>query len=140
LILETPTFEETSVWRREIEILYELQRVEGSTEEIAKKLEEMTNAWRAELAEMRRISGKGPKEKKAPVKKGKKGKQVDDDDDEGQEGEVEKPVKAVRAKVKAAPKPKAAGKKRGKAVMDEELEHGDTSGTSDLSSAEEGSS
>lgn len=140
LILETPTFEETSVWRREIEILYELQRVDGSPEEIAKKLEDMTNAWRTELAEMRRISGKGPKEKKAPVKKGKKGQQANDDQ-EGEEAEVEKPVKkAGKAKAKAAPKPKAAGKKRGKAVVDEELEHGDTSGTSDLSSAEEGSS
>ncbi|KAJ9121533.1 hypothetical protein QFC22_002151 [Naganishia vaughanmartiniae] len=140
LILETPTFEETSVWRREIEILYELQAVDGTPDEIATKLEEVTNAWRIELAEMRRISGKGPKEKKVPVKKGKKGKQAEEDDEEGQEAEVKKPGKASKAKAKAAPKPKAVGKKRGKAVIDEELEHGDTSGSSDLSSAEEGSS
>jgi AP endonuclease-1 len=130
LILETPTFEETSVWRREIEILYELQHVEGTEEDVAAKLGEMTEAWRKELAEMRRISGKGPKEKKAPAVKGKKGKKGDDEDEE------EAPVKAKgRAKPKAAAKPRAVGKKRGK-VENEELEHGSGTDTSELTEEE----
>lgn len=136
LILETPTFEETSVWRREIEILYELQSVDGTEEEIASKLAEMTDAWRKELAEMRRISGKGPKEKKAPAAKTKKGKKgaadVDGDDDE------EAPVKAApkskaKPKAAAAAKPKAVGKKKGKvAPEEEELEHGEGTDSSEL--------
>lgn len=125
LILETPTFEETAVWRREIEILYELQHVEGSPGDVAARLDEMTRAWRGELAEMRRVSGKGPKEKKTP--KGKKGKQGDDDDEES-----EKPVKAkAKAKPKAAAKPKAGGKKKERAV-EEELEHGEGTDSSEL--------
>ncbi|GHJ87855.1 hypothetical protein NliqN6_4257 [Naganishia liquefaciens] len=129
LILETPTFEETSVWRREIEILYELQSVEGSEEEVAGKLKEMTEAWRSELAEMRRVSGKGPKEKKAPAGKGKKGKKGDDDEDG--DGEIA-PVKAA-TKAKAKAKPRAAGKKAGKkAREDEQLEHGEGTDSSAL--------
>ena len=134
LILETPTFEETSVWRRDIEILYELQDVRGSEKEIADKLREMTEAWRSELAEMRRVSGKGPKEKKAPAGKGKKGKKVDAEEDDDAE---EAPVKAAtktKAKPKAAAKPRAVGKKRGKkpAPEDEELEHGEGTDSSEL--------
>jgi hypothetical protein len=133
LILETPTFEETSVWRREIEILYELQDVKGSEEEIASRLKEMTEAWKSELAEMRRVSGKGPKEKKAPAAKGKKGKKGADDAVE-EDGE-EAPAKATKAtaKPKAAAKPRAVGKKKvAKAETDEELEHGEGSDTSEL--------
>lgn len=127
LILETPTFEETSVWRREIEILYALQDVRGSEEEIADKLREMTEAWRSELAEMRRVSGKGPKEKKAPAGKGKKGKKGDEEQVDDAE---EAPVKAA---IKAKAKPRAAGQKRGKkAPEDEELEHGEGTDSSEL--------
>jgi hypothetical protein len=130
LILETPTFEETSVWRREIEILYELQDVKGSEEEIASRLKEMTDAWKTELAEMRRISGKGPKEKKAPAaKKGKKSADAEEEDGD------EVPAKATKtkAKPKAAAKPRAAGKKKvAKVETDEELEHGEGSDTSEL--------
>lgn len=77
LILETPTFEETEVWRREMEILYELQEVDGTEEEVEAKLKEMTESWREELKAMREKSGKGPKPKpakneSAPKAKGKK--------------------------------------------------------------------
>lgn len=134
LILETPTFEETSVWRREIEILYELQDVNGTEEEVASRLKEMTDAWKTELAEMRRISGKGPKEKKQPAAKGKKGKKGADAEDE--DGE-EVPAKATKAnakpkKPKAAAKPRAVGKKRAKMNTDEEMEHGEGTDTSEL--------
>lgn len=66
LILETPTFEETEVWKREIEILYQLQQLTGTDEEVESVLKEMTDGWRSELADMRAKSGKGPKPK--PVK------------------------------------------------------------------------
>jgi AP endonuclease-1 len=89
LILETPTFEETEVWKREMEILYQLQEVEGTDEEVEVILKEMTDSWRDELKEMRAKSGKGPKpkpakkEKTPTTKKKGRGKKESDDDDSG---------------------------------------------------------
>lgn len=99
LILETPTFEETEVWRREMEMLYELQEVNGTDDEVEAKLKEMTESWRAELKEMRAKSGKGPKPKaskaepaatkgrgkKAPVAKKGRGKKASDSEDSGED-------------------------------------------------------
>ncbi|KAI5451430.1 DNA-(apurinic or apyrimidinic site) lyase [Naganishia albida] len=140
LILETPTVEETSVWRREIEILYELQHVDGSEEEVTAKLQEMTDAWKTELAEMRRVSGKGPKEKKAPAAKGKKGKKAEPEEGDGDEEVPELVPVKPKGKATAAAKPKATGRKRGRAVAndekDEELEHGSGTDTSELTEEE----
>jgi AP endonuclease-1 len=97
LILETPTFEETDVWRREMELLYELQEVTGTDEEVEAILKEMTDKWREELKEMRVKSGKGPKEKKGKASKG---------DDDG-----EKPT---------GKKTPVAKKRKGKKESDEE--------------------
>ena len=99
LILETPTFEETEVWRREMEMLYELQEVNGTDDEVEAKLKEMTESWRAELKEMRSKSGKGPKPKaskaepaatkakgkKAPVAKKGRGKKASDSEDSAED-------------------------------------------------------
>lgn len=81
LILETPTFEETEVWQREIKLLYELQEVDGTDAQVEARLKQMTEDWRKELAEMRRKSGKDqPKAPKA--KKGKKADQDENSDDD----------------------------------------------------------
>jgi AP endonuclease-1 len=96
LILETPTFEETEVWRREMEILYELQEVTGTDEEVEAILKEMTDSWRDELKAMREKSGKGPKPKAA-------------------KGEA-----AAKSKAKKAPAAKKRG--RGKEASEEEEE------------------
>jgi len=99
LILETPTFEETEVWRREMEILYQLQEVTGTDEEVEAILKEMTDSWRDELKAMREKSGKGPKPKaskgeavakpkakKAPAaKKRARGKQSSEEEDDDED-------------------------------------------------------
>lgn len=74
LILETPTFEETDVWRREMEILYELQEVNGTDEEVEVRLKEMTESWAEELKAMREKSGKGPKPKAVKAEPASKAK------------------------------------------------------------------
>jgi hypothetical protein len=78
------------VWRREIEILYEIQAIEGTDEEVEARLTEITDQWRTQRDEIRRVSGKGPKEKEpskaAKAKKGgKKGKKDDDEDEDDDE-------------------------------------------------------
>lgn len=98
LILETPTFEETDVWRREMEILYELQEVNGTDEEVEVRLIEMTESWAEELKAMREKSGKGPKPKavkadpaskpkgkKAPSAKKGRGKKTSESESEEEE-------------------------------------------------------
>jgi AP endonuclease 1 len=85
LILETPTFEETGVWRREIELLYEIQCLEGSEEEVEVKLGEVKAAWTRERDEIKKNSKKGDKGPKPPKKKGKKGKADADADEEDED-------------------------------------------------------
>lgn len=92
LILETPTFEETEVWAREIKMLYELQDLIGTDEEVDDKLKEMTETWKVDLAAIRKKSGKdqpGPpkKTKKPAPKKGKKGKKAEDDEEDDESGD-----------------------------------------------------
>lgn len=74
LVLETPNFDETLVWRREIELLYELQDMEGDEEEVEEKLKVMKEKWKVEVEEIRKKMGKEakakPERKPAAAKKG----------------------------------------------------------------------